>query len=125
MEKEVIICRRCHSENVTPEYRSERDQIGIKCHNCNAYTWQPKEGSKNRESKNKHLVKAKCIDYCEWCLRKKDNLIHPDELIGHHIIEYKDGGLGKDDLSNVLVLCTSCHRLCHWCRTYLNRNKIL
>ena len=121
MSNEIMICRACQSDNIYSEWRPDREQYGIKCHDCNKYTWHPKEASKNRHAKHQELVKKKGVYYCEWCLRDKEFLPLPEILEGHHIIEYKDGG--TDDLSNILVLCTKCHKQCHHDRVYLGHYK--
>ena len=57
------------------------------------------------------------VSVCQICLRDRmrlgDGLLH-----SHHIKPIKDGG--KDEPSNILVVCTSCHRLIHHQQTYVN-----
>lgn len=114
-------CRFCNSENTISEFRNDKQQFGTKCYDCNKYTFQPKEESKHRESKHHDLVKKRGINYCECCLRDKNDIPTPSTLEGHHVIEYKDNG--TDDMTNVWVLCTSCHKLVHHQRTYLGHYK--
>ena len=117
-----MVCRKCGSLNVINEFREDRQQYGTKCNDCNAYTWQPKEDNKyKRESKHLDLVSKKGLNYCEWCLRKKEDIPPPGTLEGHHIIEYSDGG--SDEINNILILCSSCHKRCHHDRTYFGHYK--
>ncbi len=112
-----MVCRNCNSSNVTNEFRDDRQQFGTKCHDCNKYTWQPKESNTyKRESKHIGLVNKIGITYCQWCLRSKENIPAPGTLEAHHIIEYAEGG--TDDKNNILILCSSCHKQCHHDRTY-------
>jgi 5-methylcytosine-specific restriction endonuclease McrA len=41
---------------------------------------------------------------CAWCLTRNN-------LHGHHIRHYADGGPGVHE--NIIVLCQKCHRLVH------------
>lgn len=70
------------------------------------------------EKKNKYLPADLGIDFCQMCLRAGNRLGNRDVLESHHIIEISTGG--EDKPENILVLCTSCHRLTHHQRTYLN-----
>ena len=93
-----------------------------KCNNCDTHLCFIKHTkSKNRESKHKELVKESNINYCEWCMRTKDEIPLPGTLEAHHIVEYANGG--TDDLSNILILCTACHKQCHHDRTYYGHYK--
>jgi len=51
------------------------------------------------------------------CLIKEVDLPPRETLEGHHVVEYANGG--TDDADNVWVVCTACHKLIHWRRTYL------
>jgi 5-methylcytosine-specific restriction endonuclease McrA len=55
-------------------------------------------------------------DYCELCLSMKEDLVLPDTLEIHHVLEVQHGG--SDDPENLQTLCTGCHRMVHWRRTY-------
>ena len=115
-------CRKCYSENADHQWHEGRQTYLTRCNECNAVTWQPLEKNEDkRHSKHFNLVKKKGLEYCEWCLRKRLEIPAPGTLEGHHIIEYKDGG--SDDISNILVLCSSCHKLCHHSRTYYGHYK--
>jgi len=116
-----MVCRKCDSPDIELEYREAMQQYLTRCNACKAVTWQPKEGTKNRESKHKDLVKKKGLDYCECCLRKKEDIPAPGTLEAHHILEYAEGG--TDDLANILILCTYCHKDTHQKRTYLGHYK--
>ena len=87
--------------------------------------WGPKPDSlkKRRASAHKNLsakLKARGIDYCQLCLRHERDLPAPEVLVGHHVIEYQSGG--NADPENAWQLCSACHALVHWRRTYEGHN---
>lgn len=57
------------------------------------------------------------------CLRDLKDIPLPQVLEGHHVVEFQDGG--SDDRSNVWIVCTACHKLIHYQRTYLGHFKNL
>lgn len=54
--------------------------------------------------------------FCELCLRNESKLPKNQTLEAHHIIEYQDGG--TNDSEAIQIVCTRCHKLIHWLRTY-------
>ena len=48
---------------------------------------------------------------CAFCRRTVDELEEGEQIEGHHIIEYHDGGLPRAE--NIIPLCTTCHRAYH------------
>jgi hypothetical protein len=115
-------CRFCNSSNVINEFNEGKQQYGTKCLDCNKYTWQPKIDNKyKRQSKHTDLVNKKDLDYCQWCLRNKTEIPPPGTLEAHHILEYSEGG--TNELDNILILCSSCHKQCHHDRTYFGHYK--
>lgn len=75
--------------------------------------------TKNRPKAHRDIVKKSGITFCQMCLRKESELVHPDHLTAHHVDEFAEGG--SSDLSNQWIVCNGCHKLIHWTRTYLNR----
>ena len=55
---------------------------------------------------------------CFFCLRNKDQLGENETLTVDHIIELQQGG--KDELPNLQILCSACHKLKNWRRLYGN-----
>lgn len=75
------------------------------------------DSAKRREAKHRKLVARHGADQCEMCLRTADELsVARVALEAHHVREYADGG--DCDRSNLRFVCTPCHRLIHWTRTY-------
>jgi len=58
------------------------------------------------------------IEYCQVCLRTEDQLGDGENLESHHVVAVQDGG--EDSPKNIWVTCTSCHKMIHHRRTYLN-----
>lgn len=56
-------------------------------------------------------------NYCQWCGRRRE-MLGPGTLEIHHIVPIKDGG--EDHPSNIMVLCTACHKEVHHRRLYYN-----
>jgi len=80
--------------------------------------WAPKpDGDKfKRPASHRDLVKKFGQGFCELCLRTKEQLRNGDTFEGHHIQEYAEEGEPKAE--NILIVCTACHRLINWLRTY-------
>ena len=89
----------------------------IRCPDCNyffGFRAKPKNDDKLEHRPNgAPTPKDLAIDYCELCLREK-NETHRHILETHH----KDGNPSNNDRLNLEVLCLRCHKLVHWVRTY-------
>jgi len=55
---------------------------------------------------------------CFFCLRDKNRLGIKESLTIDHIQELDKGGI--DELENLQVLCSACHKLKNWARLYMN-----
>ena len=111
-------CKYCGCDMVFEETPMLKHYGKVYCKNCNHFDrWVPKPDSdptKYRRKKNTtNLARHK---YCQMCLRYKEDLPDNQTLEGHHVIPVKYGG--SNDKSNVWTLCTGCHRLVEWMRTY-------
>lgn len=116
------MCRYCgdigpHRTILTPELQHHGR---VNCRNCGRMLrWIPKPNDDptkfKRPAAHLDLVKKFGRGFCELCLRKNGEA-GVRELVGHHVIEYKDGGEPKRE--NVWILCRACERLVHWMRTY-------
>ena len=62
--------------------------------------------------------------FCFFCLRKKYELGIRETLIADHILELVDTkeGENRDHISNGQILCSACHKLKLWDKTYLNEH---
>lgn len=97
----------------------------ITCSVCGDWlTWQAKPDSDSskyrRPASHRELVRKYGSGFCELCLRPESELNPKHGLIGHHVVPFKDDG--ADDRMNVWILCTACHALVHWMRTYNSKN---
>lgn len=94
----------------------------IDCSKCGRWIrWLPKPDVEKhrRPAAHRDLVEKFGKGFCELCLRKKDQLPLPQTLIGHHVDPYaksRNKELKKED---VWILCTMCHRIVEWMRTYM------
>lgn len=93
----------------------------LTCSGCGAFQgWQAKPDSDaskyRRPASHRELVRKYGQGHCELCTRPEGELNPKHGLIGHHVVPFKDGG--TDDRDNVWILCTACHALVHWMRTY-------
>lgn len=114
-------CNHCKQEVYTvveilssgPHYGKESCQI---CSRFVGFTKKPK--NEGKRPKNKHTAKSLGITFCQMCLRHGDRLGSRGALEVHHVVEINCGG--EDVPENIWVICTSCHKLIHHQRTYLN-----
>jgi 5-methylcytosine-specific restriction endonuclease McrA len=118
-------CRKCGSTNTHSALTEKGPHFArIDCLDCKTTTWQPKPDDDptkyKRPAKHQHLVDKFSRGFCELCLRSEIELRKQDSLTGHHVIEYQHGG--TDDRENVWIVCTACHRLITWTRTYHGNN---
>lgn len=94
----------------------------MRCPQCDRHNgWIPKPDcdKAKRPAAHRNLVKKSGIKKCQMCLRHERELVSPDCLHAHHVEEYRTGG--DSGLENIWIVCSACHRLIDWTRTYLNR----
>lgn len=111
------VCPKCGGEviaTLTPELIHH---AGGRCQSCQRHVWIKKPDDDptkyKRPAASTNLAQK---DYCEMCLRRKCDLPENTTLHGHHVIEVQEGGV--DSVENLWTVCTACHRLIHWTRTY-------
>ncbi len=63
------------------------------------------------------LVKQFSKGYCEMCMRPQADLPKGETLEAQHVVEFQNGGSCEKE--NIWIVCTGCHRLIHWRRTYI------
>lgn len=120
-------CKWCDSHNLNFTKTPNLTHFGrIDCLDCgrwNEWIRNPEnDGIRTRTSRyNISQVLRfynKKDEICFFCLRKKEQLGEKETLTLDHIEELKDGG--KDELGNIQVLCSACHKLKNWARLYMN-----
>lgn len=89
------------------------------CPECNRWLcWVTKPDNEKRNRRNsKKLAKPferAGIDYCQLCLRPREELPPNMVFVAHHVVEVRDGG--TDEPSNLWHLCTFCHEMIHLIR---------
>lgn len=119
----TMCCKNCGHEGPQPATRRLDGVhfVDIRCAKCGKHLgFQPKPESDptkyKRPNQHRDLVREYSCGYCEMCLKKKDDLPKGQTLEAQHVIEYQDGG--TSDRGNIWIVCTGCHRLVHWIRTY-------
>ena len=87
--------------------------------------WVKNPNKENRRTKTSKYTLKDVAEYhgmdkpiCFFCLRSKEQLGVNETLTIDHIVELQEGG--KDDISNLQILCSACHKLKNWARLYVN-----
>lgn len=92
----------------------------VHCNECNRFLrWLPKPEAEKakRPSAHRDLVGRFGNGYCEMCGIRDEHLPKGESLEGHHCEAYQDGG--EPTRENTWILCTPCHKLVEWRRTYV------
>lgn len=94
------------------------------CHRHNGWQAKPDGDKAKRPASHSDLVRKFGRGFCELCLRTRDELRSADTFEAHHVIEYSDQHHESDGTQeNIWILCTACHRLVNWIRTYFGSNE--
>lgn len=121
------ICSVCKSHLVITETPNTPHYARLDCPQCKKWVkWLPHPNSPPQRQirKSKKNVKDICKfhgfnkEFCFLCLRERHQLGTYETLTIDHIQELDKGG--KDEIQNMQVLCSACHKLKNWCRLYLN-----
>lgn len=75
-----------------------------------------------RPTAHRDLVADYSRGFCEMCLRKHAELPKGQTLEAQHVVEFQDGG--GNERGNIWIICTACHRMIHWIRTYHGTYKV-
>ena len=119
-------CQWCGSKNIkftlTPNLTHYGRNDCIDCKNWVEWLKNPETKGRSKTSKYKmqQLLKFYKMDneFCFFCLRTKSQLGIKETLTIDHKEELNKGG--KDEVENLQILCSACHKLKNWCRLYLN-----
>jgi 5-methylcytosine-specific restriction endonuclease McrA len=116
-------CPHCGSVELLTEVMSQGVHYAkLSCNSCRRFIeWLPKPENKNkirREKSNTELVAEHGRGYCELCGILQKRIPKGEALEAHHVIEYQQGG--DRERENIWIICTRCHKLIHWERTYIH-----
>ncbi len=121
-----IVCRQCGYQG-KPKATGKVDPVhgyALSCPSClKWWGWgglskELKDGNGQRKDVSIWSAKRLGVDLCQCCLRPQEFLGDGGRLEVHHVKPVADGG--TDDLANIWVVCTACHKEIHHRRTYLN-----
>lgn len=127
----IIECRYCGSKNLQHILLENSIHYGeIKCNHCGRWVAWMANPNSPRNQDNYRVSKKTAGEVCKFhdiegeicffCLRSRDQLGIKETLTVDHIIELSDGGIAKDHIQNMQVLCSACHKLKNWARLYMN-----
>lgn len=122
-------CKRCaHQGPHVFTLRTSGVHYGdLRCAECNTHLGFPPKPESDptkykRPSKHRDLVREYSKGFCEMCLRSEGELPKGTTLEAQHVQEYQDGG--DSTRENIWIVCTACHRMVHWVRTYHGGNHV-
>ena len=121
-------CRNCGSVNLKFTRTENTIHFGrLDCSHCGIFCAWAKNPSSPRAD-NKRINKKEVSEVCEFhsineeicffCLRNRNQLGAKETLTIDHIQELDKGGF--DQINNMQVLCSACHKLKNWARLYMN-----
>lgn len=124
---EVMECRRCGTVALPDVVQAppphDRKIICSECGYTFGFLCKEKNEKKldhrpNGQPSPAQLMELKGIDFCEICLRKKDQLGRKGYFEVHHISkDPSDNAIG-----NLLLTCKACHQFIHYLQIYLNEH---
>jgi len=121
------ICSICKSHLIISETPNTPHYARLDCPTCRKFVkWlaNPNSLRRNTNRKSKKSVRDICNlhnfkeEFCFLCLRNRKQLGTYETLTIDHIKELDKGG--KDEIQNMQILCSACHKLKNWARLYLN-----
>lgn len=107
-------CQRCGCDRgeITKEVTGHH-YAKLTCWQCGLFIkWLPKpENEKRNRRKVKRLMPE--IEYCQLCLRTRDELDGTATIEEHHVLEVNEYPELDNERENRWVVCTRCHGLIH------------
>lgn len=122
---EVLYCKRCGVSSLPDVVDAppphEKKVICPECGYCHGFLAKEKNEQKldhrpNGQPTPSQLADTKGIDFCEICLRRKDQLGKKGFFEVHHISRTPS----DNSTGNLLHVCKACHSFIHHLQTYLN-----
>lgn len=110
LEKPCVRCESLKGEVIKmaigPHYAK------VVCWDCGRFQkYLPKPMNEGKRKSRERLKPQ--INYCEFCLRTKDELDGTATIEEHHVLEVQEFPELERDPSNIWVLCTRCHLSIH------------
>jgi len=123
----MIKCKKCLSELIFTETPNSVHYGRLDCPNCGFVKWVKNPMKEERRTSTSKYKLKKVMEFhgfsepfCFFCLRKKEELGEKETLTIDHILELRDNG--KNNIENLQILCSACHKLKNWLRLYLNKH---
>jgi len=120
-------CDMCSQGHIVFKLTPESVHYGkMICDSCEKwFKWVPQPNPEGiRKKVSKHRIE-RVLDFykmkepiCFFCLRNQKQLGFSETLTRDHIVELDKGG--KDEVENLQILCSACHKLKNWMRLYNN-----
>ena len=117
------VCRSCGCPLFFKLCASGPHYAELRCVECgihNGFLPKPDADKIRRPAGHRELVQKYGRGFCEMCLTKDSDLTKNETLTGHHVVEFADGG--SSERENIWIICTACHAMLHWLRTYRMRH---
>lgn len=114
--RKLTECDKCGSPNIIEDNFSPIHGFWYICEDCHYRCWGGRLKNKEKNEKRPPCPTPRdlWIDKCQMCLLPYDSLGYSEVLETHHI----DDNPQNNERLNLLVVCTSCHKLIHHQRTY-------
>ena len=117
-------CRFCSADGphaVTP--RNDMHGTDVRCIECGRHLGfggkpDSEKTAAKRPANQRDLVAKFSRGFCEMCGVGADELPSLEKLEAHHVARYAAGG--EPTRENIWIVCTPCHRLIEWRRTYMS-----
>lgn len=120
-------CKNCDGTNLITILRPDTPHFAeIRCDDCGKFLKWLSNPNKNNTIRNKSSkYKLESLipnDFCWFCTRTKEQLGIREGLTIDHKKPIEEGGI--DEISNLMVLCTACHKLKNWYWIYIKKHLV-
>lgn len=122
----IEVCDVCGGEIITINTPNSVHYAKRICQRCGKwFKWLTDPENTNKRMKTskfkiENILKYHNYDkeFCFFCLRERKQLGFNETMTIDHIREINKGG--KDEIENLQILCSACHKLKNWARLYIN-----
>jgi hypothetical protein len=122
---DLLLCPRCGAFAMPNEEKAKPPHhIKLTCPDCGhpfGFKAKPENEKRlnhrpNGQPSATELMELKGIDFCEVCLRRKNQLGKRGFFEVHHISKDPSNNI----IGNLLLTCKACHQFIHYLQTYMN-----